>query len=374
MAREKINIPTEKKEKIKNICARRMEGQFGDPVIKDDLKKFVETDLKEKFYEPGLKSRMGERAYEKHLELYRAYEDFALRLPPTTITRAFREGVSRSAIVLLELFDLYIEQYDPAPKPLSNTSLKLPSLSDDFSFETAYYLKERAISRCSFDNCPHPTSGPVMKDSKLFLPLGKAVCIYGVYPEQPRYDASKPQQPDDINNAIWLCRYHAYLVNAEDGKDYSGETLKKWKRAHEQLMHAWVQGRKKPYFELNLTETLPELAAEIISFFENQPVLFGSPSLDDKPSIMVLTENIKSFFENRSDDIRENDKLSQQVHIIELATDIFIAETIYTTDNEIFTASFAALQKLIGNVFAEMAEINKIKLGRNLRKLVPKRA
>lgn len=370
MAREKLNVPPEKRDKIKNICARRT-GQFGDPVIKRDLKDFVKTDLKEKFFQHGLKSRIGEQAYEKHVQLYRAYEDFVERLAPTTITRAFSdEGVSRSAIVLIELFDLYIEQYDPSQQPL-NSSLKSSSITDDFSFNTVYHLKERAISRCSYPRCPNPTSGPVMSDSKLSRSLGKAVCIYGVLPQQPRYDASKPQQDDDINNAIWLCSYHADMVNEHDGKDYSAVTLLKWKRAHELTMNAWTQGRKRPYFELNLTETQPELAAEVISFFENQPALFESVSIGDKSAIMGLLENIKSFFENKCDDIRENDKLSQQAYIIELATDIFIAEIIYTPDNEVFTASFAALQKLIGHVFAEMAAIHKMKLGANLLTIAP---
>ena len=372
MGREKLFVPPGKRAKIKDICARRNQGEFGDPAIKDDLLQFIKTDLKEKFFEPGLRTRIGEDAFEKRKQSYAAYENFIKRVSVSTITRALSNtGVTRSAIHLIELFDLYIEAYDPEPKPAPEPLGIAFQGSDGFSFNTIYHLKERAINRCSFPRCPIPTSGPVLRDGALSRNLGKAVWIYGVHPGDARYDAANPQQEDDIHNAIWLCALHAGLVNEHSGKDYSPKTLLKWKRAHEQMMNAWVEGRKIPYFQLNFNEPNPALVAGIISFFDNQAALFELLTINERSRATSMTGSIRMFFEDRSDDIRDNDTLLQQVYIIELAIDIFAAETNNTEDDEVFTSSFAALQKLIGIVLAEMAAINKLQLPGNLIQIAP---
>lgn len=373
MGKSKLRVSPEKAERIKNICARHRD-QYGDAAIKEDLLKFIDTDLKKKFFEPGLRARIGEAAFEKKKDLYESYRHSVANRSAKSIDRALNgEGVSRGAINLIEVFDLYIEQYDPTPGPPSSAhSLELQTAAPgSFSANTINLLKDRAISRCSFKDCPHPTSAPVMGNSSLSLSLGQAVCIYGVHPGQPRYNPSKPQQEDDINNAIWLCKYHATMVNEHNGKDYSPETLRKWKRAHEQLMHAWAQGRKRPFLELNLNEIQPELAAEILLFFDHRSLLFEPTAVIEKAAVTNLADAVKAFFKDWSYAIHDNGKIMQQVRIIVLAISVFFSEFIDTEDRESFEAGFSALRKLIGQVLAEMAAINKIELPSNLRKIAP---
>lgn len=373
MGKSKLTVSTEKAERIRNICSRHT-GQDSVAAIKDDLLKFIDTDLKKRFFDPGLKAGIGEVAFEKKKDQYELYRDSVATRSAKSIERALsEEGVSRGAINLIEVFDLYIAEYDPIPEPPSSAQpLKLQAAPGGFSEQTIDLLKARAISRCSFEECPNPTSGPVMRNNALALHLGQAVAIYGVHPGQPRYDASKPQKEDDISNAIWLCTYHAAMVNEHDGKDYPAATLLKWKRAHEQLMNAWVQGRKRPFLRLNINEIEPELATEIISFFSQQSLLFKVLTIADKPVLYEFTENAKSFFQSKLYDIQDNDKIMQQVYIIELGMGIFLADFMSTDDNETFEAGYAALKKLIVKVLAEMAAINKIKLPSNLQKIAPK--
>jgi len=93
----------------------------------------------------------------------------------------------------------------------------------------------RAGWHCSFTGCGRLTSGPSEESPEAVTMIGKAAHICGAAPGpgSRRYDASMtPEERAHIDNAIWLCAYHADLID-RDEVTYTVETLRAMKRDHE---------------------------------------------------------------------------------------------------------------------------------------------
>ena len=93
----------------------------------------------------------------------------------------------------------------------------------------------RAGWHCSFTGCGRLTSGPSEESPEAVTMIGKAahICAAAPGPGSRRYDASMtPEERAHIDNAIWLCAYHADLID-RDEVTYTVETLRAMKRDHE---------------------------------------------------------------------------------------------------------------------------------------------
>ena len=93
---------------------------------------------------------------------------------------------------------------------------------DDFTQKTKDILAKRAGMKCSI--CRRTTCGP-HTDSEKSINMGVAAHITAAAPGGARYDASlTASKRKNINNGIWLCAYHASLVDKDD-KAYTVESL-----------------------------------------------------------------------------------------------------------------------------------------------------
>ena len=106
---------------------------------------------------------------------------------------------------------------------------------DEFSEKTKTAVAARASWHCSFPGCAKPTVGPSEEASDGVIMIGKAAHISGAAPGKGsrRYNvAMSPEERRSITNAIWLCAYHADVVD-RDEVTYSTEKLHAMKRGHE---------------------------------------------------------------------------------------------------------------------------------------------
>jgi hypothetical protein len=90
---------------------------------------------------------------------------------------------------------------------------------DEFSQRTKNFIALRAGQLCSFRGCLQPTAGPSAESPKSVNMTGKAAHIHGAAsgPGSRRYLSSMtPEERKDISNAIWLCAYHADLIDHDE--------------------------------------------------------------------------------------------------------------------------------------------------------------
>lgn len=100
---------------------------------------------------------------------------------------------------------------------------------DDFSEKTKQILSDRVGGKCTYPRCGQVTTGPNLHDSTKKINTGVAAHITAAAKGGPRYDDSLSQeQRSAIENGIWMCQYHARLIDVDDST-YTPEQLKMWK-------------------------------------------------------------------------------------------------------------------------------------------------
>ena len=106
---------------------------------------------------------------------------------------------------------------------------------DEFPESVKKAVAARASWHCSFTGCAKPTVGPSEESPDGVIMIGKAAHISGAAPGKGsrRYDESmSPEERKSITNAIWLCAYHADVID-RDEVTYTIENLRAIKAEHE---------------------------------------------------------------------------------------------------------------------------------------------
>ncbi|MDB5123023.1 MAG: hypothetical protein JWP94_1152 [Mucilaginibacter sp.] len=103
---------------------------------------------------------------------------------------------------------------------------------DNFPPEVVKISKLQAAFICSRPTCRRFTIAPSLSDDMLVQYNGKVAHIAAAAPGGPRYDQNGATERARISNAIFLCSNCADLIDKNNGKDYSVETLKNWKETH----------------------------------------------------------------------------------------------------------------------------------------------
>jgi len=155
---------------------------------------------------------------------------------------------------------------------------------DDFSEKTKRVLALRAGMKCSFPGCRRTTCGPHSNSNKS-INMGKAAHITAASLNGPRYDDSlTPEQRKSIDNGIWMCAYHADLVDKDDAK-YSTVEVQKWKKQAEIRAKKEIQGTGQSINELpNIRLSYDfSLSEKILSEFGSGGITFIFQSLSNTP-------------------------------------------------------------------------------------------
>ncbi len=112
---------------------------------------------------------------------------------------------------------------------------------DDFSEATKRYVAHRAGYHCSFRGCGQSTAGPSDESPTAVTNIGEAAHICAAAPGGKRYFASMTSaERKHIDNAIWLCRNHAALIDRDEAL-YTVDYLRQMKDEHEATRAKEVQ-------------------------------------------------------------------------------------------------------------------------------------
>ena len=118
-------------------------------------------------------------------------------------------------------------------------------MRDEFSAAVKQKVAARAGYRCSNPACRQPTSGP-QEDPAKAINVGEASHITAAASGGPRYDPDlSPEERSSINNAIWLCRKCAKLID-NDPQRYTVALLLDWGKRREQEALDALEGRMPP--------------------------------------------------------------------------------------------------------------------------------
>jgi hypothetical protein len=368
-----INIPADKVNRIKNVCGQRKEGRYSVGHIVDDLKEFIETDLRRKLIGEDIKGDYDVFAWDKRKKDYESYAYLANTINPTLLTRAFNKtGVRRHANPFLErLLELYLEAYETEAPPNSYTVARI-AIIPCFSLATMLELSHRASGLCSKPECRRPTSAPSDTNPDKAIYLGVACPIYGIQENDPRYDptALVRPEPDDIRNGIWLCADDAQMVN-EKQREYPATLLKEWKSDHEALMRAVFEGKKRVFIALlqDDDEQAPTATA-ILDFFNTLHLLYAPSSSLSRESIIGIVKNIGTYLLEQNARIDYGTRLQQQVYAIDAACDAFLE---LTADSDAVRTghTLEVLKKVIGMNLYEMATIYQVSIPSNILNIIP---
>lgn len=364
-----VHITPDKVERIKVVCTKRRESR-SDMMVIDDLKKFIKSDLRRHMLAPNPAGRWEKMTLQQRQKLYAEYEQFDIKV--ATLNRAFNgTGITRSGnfFHLEELLELYLEEYEIFPAEEPTPPLPPAITSPPFSPATISALSLRAAGLCSSPHCWQLTSGPSISNPSKAHRLGVVCLIHGLQPGDPRYIPGTRFRRDDIENGIWLCANHAQLVNENEG-DYTAELLIAWKQAHELLMQACLEGKKRITISLNPQDEEPAAAAAIIAFFDKQQVLYAGWGAMPKENIIVAMQDIGSWLLEQSGRILFDGRLIQQVSAIDRSCDAFLGIA-RNGHLAMLEYGLAALTKVIGMVLYEMATHYKMELPANVRTIIP---
>lgn len=109
-------------------------------------------------------------------------------------------------------------------------------MRDEFSKPTKKLIAERAAYKCSKPDCRREQIGPGQGVGS--VNLGKVAHICAASSGGPRYDTNQTaEQRSSAANGIFLCSGHADLIDKENGKGFSAELLREWKKSHEELVY-----------------------------------------------------------------------------------------------------------------------------------------
>jgi hypothetical protein len=134
---------------------------------------------------------------------------------------------------------------------------------DDFSEKVKRTTALRVGARCSNPECPNATHGP-HPDPARYLSLGEAAHITAAAPGGPRFNSIlTSEQRRSFDNAIWLCRICARLVDT-DVEKYSEGVLREWKRQAEKTAEANLNASRpnQKYWTISLKSHTPPASDE----------------------------------------------------------------------------------------------------------------
>lgn len=396
-----IIITPETMARLEAVCSIKTGSSTGEALAKQ-FKDLIKGKLKEDLLGKIPAEHWRNLTRSQREEKYSQFEIFSIA--GRTLERA-KEGkpLLRSRFYLLEeLIELYLEAYEvpgtsrpwsvtsfqaataPTEKPtvpgevsIPPTRAFSPSASParsipPFSPATINTLSLRAAGLCSNPSCLRLTAGPSLSNPAKIHQLGVACLIRGVQEGDPRYDAGQVEhrpRHDDIENGIWLCAHDARLVNEAEGI-YTAEQLIAWKQAHEELIGACLEGRKRISFSMNQDEEEPAAAAAIITFFDQQGVLYTPGETMSKENITTAIADMRSWMQSQSALVLFDGRLEQLLNAIDRSCEAFLHLARHC-DFAMLEIGLAVLKKAIGMVLNEMGTHYKIPLPANVRTIIP---
>ena len=245
-------------------------------------------------------------------------------------------------------------------------------MRDNFPKATIQKLAERAGFICSNPLCRRITIGPSLRDDQKSVKTGIAAHICAASPKGPRYDMSQSKsERESIKNAIWLCSSCAALIDKNNGIDYPGDHLRKWKKDHEILIKECLEGNKRFTLQFIASSDQTEKCRSIIKFLEQRGALFMAYKYEVSYFVFDSIKEIRTFLTQMSTTIEPDSPLEIIVDSMNHACRHFMNTTYPSMPMIELAYDLGALRKIIGINLLDMNRLYDIEIKGQLKEILP---
>ena len=159
--------------------------------------------------------------------------------------------------------------------------------SPDFSRKTVDLIAYRAAYICSNPNCNRLTIAPSAQASDATIKIGEGAHIHDARKETIRFDSNLSDgERAEPANGIWLCASCHTEVDKNKGRDYPAETLKTWKREHEELVLNLLQKHQSPLPILRRMVNDSKLAQAVVDLVSAKGVFYQDHYYEVLPHVV----------------------------------------------------------------------------------------
>jgi hypothetical protein len=164
---------------------------------------------------------------------------------------------------------------------------------DNFPEPVKRELAMRAAYFCSNPHCLRLTAGPRSVSSR-GLKTGHAAHICAASPGFARYDENQtPEERRSPDNGLWLCRECGDAVD-KDAVGYPVETLKGWKRSHDNMIAEIRQKGWSDSLELLRAGRLePDIAEQVVALIEDRRVFWARFDAEFPDRVRMSLDNLR---------------------------------------------------------------------------------
>ena len=216
-----------------------------------------------------------------------------------------------------------------------------------FRQSTKDKLAERAAHICSNPFCTALTSSADASTSGGVIRAGVAAHIRGRQPTSARHDEDqRHEQRRHITNRIWLCTGCSVRIDANNGRDFSVETLHHWKDSHEAVLRSYALCGWK--IRLVSEHGDASDAEAFLDFLSNKGALFIDAPHEIPSYVLLSVDEIRRTALSLQPKLEPHSPLRQAAKAISDACRVYMNFTPPDAEFEQFQSSLGALRKAVG--------------------------
>ncbi|EOY3722899.1 hypothetical protein ACN9PN_28655 [Klebsiella pasteurii] len=247
-------------------------------------------------------------------------------------------------------------------------------MGDKFSKATVTQLAKRAGYICSNPKCNRMTIGPSENENNSIV-AGVASHIRAGSVGGPRYDANQTsQQRKSISNGLWLCGTCSYMIDKNDGSDYSVSQLEDWKKLHEGMVKDALEGSKRIIFRM--LQSTPEdyrAAEEIVTILSDKGMLLLPYDMENPEHVLRSVEALRRDLVTLSRCLDASSKVKIISESMAKACRYYMNQTSVNNEFMKINTALGAFRKVIGLNLAELLDVYKVDLvNKDLLSIIPR--
>ncbi|PBI79747.1 hypothetical protein A9993_08345 [Rahnella victoriana] len=236
-------------------------------------------------------------------------------------------------------------------------------MGDKFSPTTVTQLAKRACYICSNPKCNRMTIGPGNNEDESII-AGVASHIRAGSEGGPRYDPNQTSsQRKSINNGLWLCGTCSYMIDKNNGKDYSVSQLEDWKNLHEGIIKDALEGSKRIIFRmLQATPKDYRSAKEIVAILSDKGVLLNPYDMENPQHVLLSIEAMRRDLVSLVRYLEGDSRVRIIAESMAKACRFYMNHTSVNNDHLKINTALGAFRKMIGLNLGELLDAYNIKL------------
>ncbi|WP_241722910.1 hypothetical protein [Raoultella sp. HC6] len=247
-------------------------------------------------------------------------------------------------------------------------------MGDKFSQTTVTQLAKRAGYICSNPKCNRMTIGP-SKNVDDSIIAGIASHIRAGSEGGPRYDANQTsQQRKSITNGLWLCGTCSYMIDKNNGADYSVSQLEDWKKLHEGMIKDALEGSKRIIFRM-LQSTPGDYRAveEIVTILSDKGMLLLPYDMENPEYVLRSVEAMRRDLVILARDLDANSKVKIITESMAKACRSYMNQTSVNNEFMKINTALGAFRKIIGLNLGELLDVYEVDpVNEELLSIIPK--